>query len=66
MHLSPAAVDAAIRLLEPSGIAHARGDIIVEKSEDRSGSALSWNYLSGVGDGFRTRDFLSHSQALYP
>jgi hypothetical protein len=20
----------------------------------------------GVGDGFRTRDFLSHSQALYP
>ena len=22
--------------------------------------------LSGVGDGFRTRDFLSHSQALYP
>ena len=30
------------------------------------GEYLGWKNLSGVGDGSRTRDFLSHSQALYP
>ena len=40
MHLSPAALDAAIRLLEPPGSAHARGDI-VETERGRSEKVLS-------------------------
>ena len=65
MHLSPAAPDAVIRLLEPSRISQTHGDIL-ETGEGRSEDVLSWKNLVGVGDGSRTRDFLSHSQALYP
>jgi hypothetical protein len=65
IHLTPATLEAAIRLLEPPGIAHAGGDIL-EAGSGRSEKVLSQKNLNGVGDGFRTRDFLSHSQALYP
>jgi uncharacterized protein YidB (DUF937 family) len=37
-------------ILEPGGI----------------GKGFELEDLNGVGDGSRTRDFLSHSQALYP
>ena len=32
----------------------------------RSGTPNRFSRLDGVGDGFRTRDFRSHSPALYP
>jgi len=40
MHLSPAALDAAIRLLEPAGMSHLRGGIL-ETGNGRSENSLS-------------------------
>jgi hypothetical protein len=64
MHLTPAALDAAIRLLDSSPGQRIFGDI-VETTGRSSGKSNSWNNLIGVGDGYRTRDLLSHSQAFY-
>jgi hypothetical protein len=61
MHLTPAALDAAIRLLDSSPGQRIFGDI-VETTGRSSGKSNSWNNLIGVGDGYRTRDLLSHSQ----
>ena len=63
MHLSPAALDAAIRLLDSSPVQR-----ILEHCGDEGrlwGESNGWNNLIGVGDGYRTRDLLSHSQAFY-
>ena len=62
MHLSPAAVENAIRLLETPGVPRSwqyRGN-----GNEWSEQLVSVGGLLGVGDGYRTRDLLSHSQAF--
>ena len=48
MHLSPAALEAAIQLLEPPGIAHGRGDIL-ETGEGRSEKRLELEVVKWGG-----------------
>jgi hypothetical protein len=38
---------------------------MVATGEETASNSLSWKMLVGVGDGYRTRDLLSHSQAFY-
>jgi hypothetical protein len=64
MHLSPRAIESAIRLLDQRGSVENFGDI-VETAEASVGKFSSENELGGVGNGVRTRDFRSHSPALY-
>jgi hypothetical protein len=44
-------------------------EIVLRPGDDCVALTRRWDPLganSGAGDGLRTRDFLSHSQALYP
>ncbi len=54
MHLSPAALDGAIRLLESSGVHRNRGDILETADRDSAISNEECHLIGGV-DGTRTR-----------
>ena len=53
MHLSPSAVENAIRLLETRGVLPGHGNIVATEEGSASNSLLQKN-LFGVGDGYRT------------
>ena len=63
MHLSPAALDSPIRLLDVPQTGLQRGDILDTGTASDVKSNGQYD-LIGVGDGYRTRDLLSHSQAF--
>ena len=49
--------------LEIPGILRGHGNVVQTREE--TANSLSEKDLFGVGDGYRTRDLLSHSQAFY-
>jgi hypothetical protein len=63
VHLTPTALDNAIRLLDSPSVTAVHGNI-AETAEGQDRKVLSEGELDGVGDGVRTRDFRSHSPAL--
>jgi hypothetical protein len=64
MHLSPAAIESVIRLLEPTDAVQIRGNIVETESAAKINSLIR-HELIGVSDGIRTRDSRSHSPELY-
>jgi len=66
----PEALMAAARLLESTAEVDTKTDtapnLDTERETEGDANTLTDGVLNGVGDGSRTRDFLSHSQALYP
>jgi Phage integrase family len=63
VHLTPTALDNAIRLLDSPSVPAGSGNM-AETAEGQDGKVLNEAGLVGVGDGVRTRDFRSHSPAL--
>ena len=63
MHLSPAALGDAIKLLDSLAVLPSRGEIL-QNLPEQDDNAVKQKQLGGVGDGVRTRDFRSHSPAL--
>jgi len=59
LHLTPTAVENAIRLLESPSVA-ARSGNMAETAEGQERKALSDAGLGGVGDGVRTREMAIH------
>ena len=54
MHLSPAAIEGAIRLSDQPNPRYGRGDIL-ETGEIDAANLSGWNNLNGGGGGSRTR-----------
>ena len=63
LHLTPTALENAIRLLDPPSVPALPGNM-AETAEGQEWKALNESKLAGVGDGGRTRDIRSHSPAL--